>query len=88
MAPDCWRLPPVLLPDGEQRDLWVADGVFAVHPIDGAESLPDAVTPTQPQAAGMPLSLRVIALVLCLVGVWRVACADLMSVLRKPFRAP
>ena len=40
MAPDRWRLPPVLLPDGEQRDLWVANGVFTKQPVDGAEPMP------------------------------------------------
>ena len=35
-----WRLPPTLLPDGERRDLWVADGVLTAGPVDGAERLP------------------------------------------------
>lgn len=32
--------PPTLLPDGEQRDLWVAGGRLTATPVDGAEPLP------------------------------------------------
>lgn len=35
-----YRLPEVLLPEGEQRQLWVLDGRLSVAPIDGAEALP------------------------------------------------
>ena len=35
-----WRLPPMLLPDGEQRDLWIDGGRLAAVPADGAEVLP------------------------------------------------
>ena len=35
-----WRLPPTLLPDGERRDLWVADGILTAEPIDDAKQLP------------------------------------------------
>ena len=38
--PERWRLPPTLLPDGEQRDLWVLDGHLTDHPIDDAALLP------------------------------------------------
>jgi imidazolonepropionase-like amidohydrolase len=34
------RLPPTVLPDGDTRDLWVADCVFTTTPQDGAETLP------------------------------------------------
>jgi imidazolonepropionase-like amidohydrolase len=37
---ETWRLPSTLLPEGERRDLWVADGLITPDPIDGAESLP------------------------------------------------
>jgi imidazolonepropionase-like amidohydrolase len=35
-----WRLPPILLPDGDVRDLWVVDGRLAAAPVDGAVTLP------------------------------------------------
>ena len=35
-----WRLPPIVLPDGEQRDLWVVDGRLSGVPIDAAAALP------------------------------------------------
>lgn len=35
-----FRLPPTVLPDGETRDVWVADGAFTSSPRDGAEPLP------------------------------------------------
>jgi imidazolonepropionase-like amidohydrolase len=37
---ETWRLPPTVLPEGERRDLWVADGLITSDPIGGAESLP------------------------------------------------
>ena len=35
-----FRLPPTVLPDGDARDVWVADGTFTSRPHDGAEPLP------------------------------------------------
>lgn len=35
-----WRLPGVLLPEGERRDLWAVDGRLSAEPVDGAELLP------------------------------------------------
>jgi imidazolonepropionase-like amidohydrolase len=35
-----YRLPPTLLPEGEQRDLWIADGRFTDVPQSDAEALP------------------------------------------------
>lgn len=35
-----WRLPPVVLPEGDRRDLWAADGLLTSEPIDDAEELP------------------------------------------------
>jgi imidazolonepropionase-like amidohydrolase len=35
-----WRLPSILLPDGEQRELWIADSRLTANPVDGAEVLP------------------------------------------------
>jgi imidazolonepropionase-like amidohydrolase len=40
MADSTWRLPSVVLPDGEQRQLWVAEGRLTDAPIDGAVRLP------------------------------------------------
>jgi imidazolonepropionase-like amidohydrolase len=37
---DRWRLPPVLLPDGEQRDLWIVGGRISDAAVDGADLLP------------------------------------------------
>lgn len=37
---DRWRLPAVILPDGEQRDLWIAGGRLTDTAVDGAEVLP------------------------------------------------
>ncbi|HEX8004676.1 MAG TPA: amidohydrolase family protein [Mycobacteriales bacterium] len=34
------RLPPTVLPDGDDRDVWIADGAFTTSPVDGAEPLP------------------------------------------------
>jgi hypothetical protein len=34
------RLPPTVLPGGDERDVWVAGGVFTTTPGDGAEPLP------------------------------------------------
>ena len=34
------RLPPTVLPDGEDRDLWVSGGAITSRPQDGAEALP------------------------------------------------
>ncbi|HEV2891494.1 MAG TPA: amidohydrolase family protein [Frankiaceae bacterium] len=35
-----FRLPPTVLPGGEDRDVWVAGGAFTSSPVDGAEPLP------------------------------------------------
>lgn len=35
-----FRLPPTVLPDGDARDVWVANGTFTSRPVDGAEPLP------------------------------------------------
>jgi len=35
-----WKLPPTVLPDGDERDLWIADGSFSVAPVERAEILP------------------------------------------------
>ena len=35
-----WRLPPILLPDGEDRDLWIAGGRLTANAVDGADVLP------------------------------------------------
>lgn len=37
---DGWRLPGILLPDGEQRDLWIAGGRLTASAVAGAEPLP------------------------------------------------
>jgi imidazolonepropionase-like amidohydrolase len=37
---ETWQLPSTLLPDGEQRDLWIRHGVLSVDPIDAAAPLP------------------------------------------------
>lgn len=35
-----WKLPPILLPDGERRSLWVEGDVITDRPVGGAEELP------------------------------------------------
>ena len=35
-----WLLPSTILPDGDRRELWIADGRFSTAPVDGAERLP------------------------------------------------
>jgi imidazolonepropionase-like amidohydrolase len=35
-----WKLPAVLLPDGDERDVWVEGGRFTSAPVAGAETLP------------------------------------------------
>src|SRR4051812_937947 len=39
-ATPAYLLPPTLLPDGEQRDLWIADGRFSAVAPPLAERLP------------------------------------------------
>ncbi len=39
-ATEHWSLPPTLLPDGERRDLWVADGRLTTTPVGDAIALP------------------------------------------------
>jgi imidazolonepropionase-like amidohydrolase len=39
-----WRLPAVLLPEGERRDLWAVDGRLSAEPVDDAEPLPGRYT--------------------------------------------
>jgi imidazolonepropionase-like amidohydrolase len=40
MAEMGWRLPAVLLPEGDNRQLWAADGRLTETPVGGAEPLP------------------------------------------------
>jgi imidazolonepropionase-like amidohydrolase len=35
-----WRLPPILLPDGEERPLWINDGLFTTTSVPRAPALP------------------------------------------------
>ena len=35
-----WRLPSTLLPDGDERDLWITDGRLSAAAVDGVEALP------------------------------------------------
>lgn len=35
-----WQLPPILLPDGEERALWVSQGTFTSTPVSRAPLLP------------------------------------------------
>ncbi len=35
-----WRVPSTLLPEGEEQDVWIADGRFSLAPVDRAETLP------------------------------------------------
>jgi len=35
-----WRPPPTVLPDGDERDLWIARGRITVAPVEQAEILP------------------------------------------------
>ena len=35
-----WRVPSTLLPEGDRRDVWIADGRFSFAPVDRAETLP------------------------------------------------
>jgi imidazolonepropionase-like amidohydrolase len=35
-----WRLPAIVLPEGERRDLWVRDGSLTSTPVDDAPALP------------------------------------------------
>jgi imidazolonepropionase-like amidohydrolase len=35
-----WRLPSTILPEGDQRDLWVVDGHLTAKPVDDAVPLP------------------------------------------------
>jgi imidazolonepropionase-like amidohydrolase len=39
-----WRLPGVILPEGERRDLWAVDGKLSSAPVDGAKRLPGRYT--------------------------------------------
>jgi imidazolonepropionase-like amidohydrolase len=39
-----WRLPSILLPDGDEQDLWIAGGRLTAAAIDGAEPLPGRFT--------------------------------------------
>ncbi len=39
-----WRLPSTQLPDGDERALWVVDGLLSSTPVDGAEVLPGQFT--------------------------------------------
>lgn len=39
-GPGRWQLPPVLLPDGEERPLWISDGRFTETPVPRAPVLP------------------------------------------------
>ena len=40
MSPERWALPSTLLPDSDDRDLWVVDGRLTSRPPDAAEPLP------------------------------------------------
>ncbi len=40
MTSERWRLPGVLLPEGEQHDLWAVDGRLTARAVDDAEPLP------------------------------------------------
>ena len=35
-----WKLQPIHLPDGDERDLWTDSGRFTATPVDGAAPLP------------------------------------------------
>ena len=35
-----WKLPPIHLPAGEERDLWIDAGRFTATPVEGADPLP------------------------------------------------
>ena len=44
MSTECWALPATLLPDGDERELWVVDGRLTSRPPDAAEPLPGRFT--------------------------------------------
>jgi hypothetical protein len=39
-----WRLPSIVLPEGDEEQLWVAAGRVTSKPIDGADPLPGRFT--------------------------------------------